>query len=176
MPGIMAVAGRTEQEAQDKYGALQELIDPKVGLAQLAASLGDLSGCDLDGPVPEDRINPRMRSRAALMLDMAKRNNFTIRQLYLAVAAGNGHYVAIGSANQIADVMEHWFTDEAADGFNYVPAALPGGIRDFVDLVVPELQRRGLFRTEYEGKTLRENLGLPYPVNRHAAPPMEKAV
>jgi alkanesulfonate monooxygenase len=176
MPGIMAVAGRTEQEAQDKYGELQELIDPKVGLAQLAASLGDLSGCDLDGPVPEDKINPRMRSRAALMLDMAKRNNFTIRQLYLAVAAGNGHHVAIGSAKQIADVMEHWFTHEAADGFNYVPAALPGGIRDFVDLVVPELQRRGLFRTEYEGKTLRENLGLPYPVNRHAARPMEKAV
>jgi alkanesulfonate monooxygenase len=176
MPGIMAVAGRSEQEAQDKYGALQALIDPKVGLAQLAASLGDLSGCDLDGPVPEDKINPRMRSRAALMLDMAKRNNFTIRQLYLAVAAGNGHHVAIGSAKQIADVMEHWFTHEAADGFNYVPAALPGGIRDFVDLVVPELQRRGLFRTEYEGKTLRENLGLPYPVNRHAARPMEKAV
>ena len=176
MPGIMAVVGRTEQEAQDKYGQLQDLIDPKVGLAQIAASLGDLSGCDLDGPVPEDKINPRMRSRAALMLDMAKRNNFTIRQLYLAVAAGNGHNVAIGTAKQIADVMEHWFTREAADGFNFVPAALPGGIRDFVDLVVPELQRRGLFRTEYEGKTLRENLGLPYPVNRHVARPMGKAV
>ena len=72
--------------------------------------------------------------------------------------------------------MEHWFTHQAADGFNYVPAALPGGIHDFVDLVVPELQRRGLFRTEYEGTTLRENLGLPRPVNRHAARPIEKAV
>ena len=110
-----------------------------------------------------------MRSRAALMLDMAKRNNYTIRQLYLAVAAGNGHNVAIGSAKQVADEMQEWFENEAADGFNYVPAALPGGINDFVDLVVPELQRRGLFRTEYEGATLRENLGLPYPVNRHAA-------
>jgi FMN-dependent oxidoreductase (nitrilotriacetate monooxygenase family) len=176
MPGIMAVAGRTEPEAQDKYGELQALIDPKVGLSQLAASLGDLSAHDLDGPVPEDKINPRMRSRAALMLDMVRRNNLTIRQLYLAVAAGNGHYVAVGSAKQIADVMEHWFTHEAADGFNYVPAALPGGIRDFVDLVVPELQRRGLFRSEYEGATLRENLGLPKPVNRHTARPMDKAM
>ena len=167
MPGIMAVVGRTEQEAQDKYGALQDLIDPKVGLAQLAASLGDLSGYDLDGPVPEDKINPRMRSRAALMLDMARRGNLTIRQLYLAVAAGNGHNVAVGSAKQVADTMQEWFESEAADGFNYVPAALPGGINDFVDLVVPELQRRGLFRTEYEGATLRDNLGLPIPANRH---------
>ena len=110
MPGIMAVVGRTEQEAQDKYGELQDLIDPKVGLSQLAASLGDLSAYDLDGPVPEDKINPRMRSRAALMLDMARRQNLTIRQLYLAVAAGNGHHVAVGSAQQVADVMEHWFT------------------------------------------------------------------
>ena len=167
MPGIMVVTGRSEQEAQDKYGALQDLIDPKVGLAQLAASLGDLSGYDLDGPVPEDKINPRMRSRAALMLDMARRGNLTIRQLYLAVAAGNGHNVVIGSATQVADQMQEWFESDAADGFNYVPAALPGGINDFVDLVVPELQRRSLFRTEYEGATLRENLGLPIPANRH---------
>jgi len=175
MPGIMAVVGRSEQEAQDKYGQLQDLIDPKVGLAQIAASLGDLSDYPLDGPVPEP-TNARMRSRAALMLDMARRNNFTIRQLYLAVAAGNGHHVAIGTAQQIADVMEHWFNSEAADGFNYVPAALPGGIHDFVDMVVPELQRRGLFRTEYEGPTLRDNLGLPIPPNRHTARPMGKAV
>ena len=167
MPGIMAVVGRTEQEAQDKYGALQDLIDSKVGLAQLAASLGDLSGYDLDGPVPEDKINPRMRSRAALMLDMARRGNLSIKQLYLAVAAGNGHNVVVGSAKQVADQMQEWFESEAADGFNYVPAALPGGINDFVDLVVPELQRRSLFRTEYEGATLRENLGLPIPANRH---------
>jgi alkanesulfonate monooxygenase len=177
MPGIMAVTGRTTQEAQDKYGELQDLIDPKVGLSQLAASLGDLSGYDLDGPVPEDKVNPRMRSRAALMLDMAKRGNLTIRQLYLAVAAGNGHNVVIGSAREVADEMELWFSSGAADGFNYVPAALPGGIRDFVDLVVPELQRRGLFRTEYEGRTLRENLGVPTPGNRrYAKPAMERAV
>jgi N-acetyl-S-(2-succino)cysteine monooxygenase len=175
MPGIMAVVGTTEQEAQDKYGALQDLIDPKVGLAQLAASLGDLSDYPLDGPVPEP-VNPRMRSRAQLMLDMARRGNLTIRQLYLAVAAGNGHNVVIGTGKQVADVMEEWFTHEAADGFNYVPAALPGGIEDFVDMVVPELQRRGLFRTEYEGTTLRENLGVPTPVNRHAARPMERAI
>ena len=162
MPGIMAVVGRSEQEAQDKYGQLQNLIDPKVGLAQIAASLGDLSEYPLDGPVPEP-ANARMRSRAQLMLDMARRNNFTIRQLYLAVAAGNGHNVAIGSARQVADQMQDWFENEAADGFNFVPAALPGGLTDFVDLVVPELQNWGLFRTEYEGDTLRENLGVPIP-------------
>jgi FMN-dependent oxidoreductase (nitrilotriacetate monooxygenase family) len=162
MPGIMAVLGRTGQEAQDKYGALQDLIDPKVGLAQLAASLGDLSAYPLDGPVPEP-ANPRMRSRAALMLDMARRNNLTIRQLYLAVAAGNGHNVVVGTPQRVADEMQQWFTSDAADGFNFVPAALPGGITDFVDLLVPELQRRGLFRTEYEGPTLRDNLGLPRP-------------
>src|SRR5262245_59051695 len=165
MPGIMAVVGETEQQAQDKYGALQDLIDPKVGLAQLAASLGDLSGYPLDGPVPEDKINPRMRSRAALMLDMARRGNLSIKQLYLAVAAGNGHNMAVGTAKQVADEMQEWFESGAADGFNFVPAALPGGINDFVDMVVPELRRRGLFRTEYEGPTLRQNLGLPYPVN-----------
>jgi FMN-dependent oxidoreductase (nitrilotriacetate monooxygenase family) len=168
MPGIMAVVGRTEQEAQDKYGALQDLIDPKVGLAQLAASLGDLSAYPLDGPVP-DPVNPRMLSRAKLMLDMARRNNFTIRQLFLAVAAGNGHNVVVGTTQQVADELEEWFSNGAADGFNFVPAALPGGIRDFVDLVVPELQRRELFRTEYEGRTLRENLGVPKPNNRYAA-------
>jgi alkanesulfonate monooxygenase len=168
------VTGESEQEAQDKYGALQDLIDPKVGLAQLAASLGDLSGYDLDGPVPEDKINPRMRSRAALMLDMAKRGNMSIKQLYLAVAAGNGHNVAIGSAKQVADQMQEWFESGAADGFNYVPAALPGGMHDFVDLVVPELQRRGLFRTEYEGTTLRGNLGLPIPENRHTVAKMHQ--
>jgi alkanesulfonate monooxygenase len=177
MPGIMAVTGRTTLEAQDKYGELQDLIDPKVGLSQIAASLGDLSGYDLDGPVPEDKVNPRMRSRAALMLDMARRGNLTIRQLYLAVAAGNGHNVVVGSAEEVADQMELWFNSQAADGFNYVPAALPGGISDFVDLVVPELQRRGLFRTEYEGRTLRQNLGVPTPGNRrYAKPAMERAV
>ena len=174
MPGIMAVVGRTEQEAQDKYGALQDLIDPKVGLAQIAASLGDLSAYPLDGPVPEP-VNPRMRSRAQLMIDLARRNNMTIRQLYLSVAAGNGHNVAIGTPQQVADQMQEWFENGAADGFNYVPAALPAGITDFVDLVVPELQRRGLFRTEYEGKTLRENLGVPIPANRRASPPIRTA-
>ena len=174
MPGIMAIAGSSEQEAQDKYGELQDLIDPKVGLAQLAASLGDLSAYSLDGPVPEPD-NPRMRSRAQLMFDMARRNNLTIRELYLAVAAGNGHNVVVGTAQQIADEMEEWFTHDAADGFNFVPAALPAGIKDFVGLVVPELQRRGLFRTEYESNTLRANLGIPVPVNRYATQHDERA-
>ena len=88
---------------------------------------------------------------------------------------GNGHNVAIGTPKKIADDMQEWFASGAADGFNNVPAALPGGINDFVDMVVPELQRRGLFRTEYEGPTLRQNLGLPYPVNRHTAMRQDQA-
>jgi FMN-dependent oxidoreductase (nitrilotriacetate monooxygenase family) len=175
LPGVMTVVGNSRQEAQDKFAELQELIDPKVGLAQLAASLGDLSAYSLDGPVPEPE-NPRMRSRAKLMLDLARRENMTIRQLYLSVAAGNGHAIAIGTAQDIADQLEAWWQGKAADGFNVIPANLPTSLTDFVDMVVPELQRRGHFRTEYDGTTLRNHLGLAPTVNRHAATPAVEMV
>jgi alkanesulfonate monooxygenase SsuD/methylene tetrahydromethanopterin reductase-like flavin-dependent oxidoreductase (luciferase family) len=103
------------------------------------------------------------------MYDKAQRENLSIRQLYMAVAAGNGHRQVIGTAAQIVDLMEEWFTNEAADGFNLLPQHSPGAMRDFIELVVPELQRRGLFRTEYEGATLRENLGVATPPSRYAA-------
>ena len=99
---------------------------------------------------------------------MARRENLTIRQIALRVAGARGKAVVRGSPQQIADIMEEWFVNEACDGFNIMPPYLPGALNDFVDLVVPELQRRGLFRTEYEGKTLRENLGLPRPESRHS--------
>jgi alkanesulfonate monooxygenase len=168
MPGIMAVVGATEQEAQDKYATLQDLIDPAVGLSLLAGSIGDLSEYDLDGPVPH-LPEWRLRSRGQLMYDKAQRENLSIRKLYMAVAAGNGHRQVIGTAAQIVDLMEEWFTNEAADGFNLLPQHSPGAMRDFIELVVPELQRRGLFRTEYEGATLRENLGVARPPSRYAA-------
>ncbi len=166
MPGLLAIVGRTEQEAQDKYAVLQELIDPLVGLAQLAGSMGDLSAYPLDGPVP---LLPewRMRSRGQLMYDRAQRDNLTIRQLYTAIAAGNGHRQMIGTPAQIVDHMEHWFNNGAADGFNILAAHMPGGLEDFVDMVVPEMQRRGLYRTAYEGSTLRENLGVVRPSSRY---------
>jgi FMN-dependent oxidoreductase (nitrilotriacetate monooxygenase family) len=168
MPGLMCIPGRTVQEAQDKFAVLQELIDPLVGLGQLSRVMGDLTGHDVDGPVPEVP-NPRMRSRANIMLEMARRDGLTLRQLYTAVAAGNGHCSVIGTPAQIVDHMEEWFTQGAADGFNILPPYSPGGLRDVVEMVVPEMQRRGLFRTAYESSTLRGNLGAGPAVRRRMA-------
>lgn len=162
MPGIMAVPGSTRQEAQDKYEVLQDLVQPIVGLGALANYLGDLSAYDLDGPVPEP-ANRRDHSRGQIFLEIARRNNLSIRQLYLSIAGGNGHRLVIGTPADIADAMEDWFVNGAADGFNLLPTWLPGGLDDVVDMVIPELQRRGLYRTAYEGSTLRENLGLAWP-------------
>jgi alkanesulfonate monooxygenase len=168
MPGLLTVVAESEQEAQDKYGVLQELIDPLVGLALLSGSMGDLTGYPLDGPVPR-LADWRMRSRGQLFYDRAVRDNLTIRQLYMAVAAGNGHRQAIGTPSQIADIMEDWFTREAADGFNVLATHMPAGLEDFVNMVVPELQRRGLYRTHYEGTTLRDHLGVRRPASRTAS-------
>ena len=101
----------------------------------------------------------------AVVKKIADEHGFTIRQLYQWIATARGHCTVVGSAEQVADQLEEWFLSEAADGFNILPPWLPGALDDFVDLVVPILQRRGLFRTAYEGRTLRENLGLPRPAN-----------
>ncbi len=164
MPGLMPIVGRTRLEAQAKHDALQTLIDPIVGLASLYDRLGDLSGYPLDGPVPEPR-DPAFKSRAEVMYRQARRENYTIRQLYQAVALGRGHRVVVGTPNDIVDHMQSWQSAQAADGYNIIPSHLPSAIDDFVQLVVPELQRRSLFRREYQGRTLRENLGLP--ANKH---------
>ena len=162
MPGLMAVPGRTRQVAQDRYDVLQDLVQPIVGLGALANYLGDLSGYPLDGPVPEPK-DRRDHSRGEIFLEMARRESLTIRQLYLAIAGGNGHRMVIGTPSDIADAMEDWFHNEAADGFNILPTWLPGGLEEVVDMVVPELQRRGLYRKSYEDRTLRGNLGLAWP-------------
>jgi alkanesulfonate monooxygenase SsuD/methylene tetrahydromethanopterin reductase-like flavin-dependent oxidoreductase (luciferase family) len=107
-----------------------------------------------------------MRSGTDRLRERIKRENMTIRELYKSVAGGGGFHL-IGTAAQISDTMEAWIDAEACDGFNITPTHLPGGCEDFVNLVIPELQRRGRFRTEYEGKTLRENLGLKPHINRH---------
>jgi len=168
MPGVFPVIGKTEQEAKDKYEQLQELIHPTVGLGLLSGLVGgvDLSGYPVDGPVPELPDTELAKSRLKLVTDLAKRENLTIRQLYLAIAGARGHRTIWGTPQQIADQLEEWFVNGGADGFNIMPPWLPGGLDEFVDLVIPELQRRGLFRTEYEGRTLRENLGLPRPANQ----------
>jgi alkanesulfonate monooxygenase SsuD/methylene tetrahydromethanopterin reductase-like flavin-dependent oxidoreductase (luciferase family) len=157
----------------EKYDRLTSLILEEDGIALLNGLTGgtlDLNGLDLDGPLPPAPPTEGMKSRQSLMRQIADENGFTIRQLYQWVASARGHYTVIGTAEQVADALQEWFENEAADGFNILPPWLPTALDDFVDLVIPELQRRGLFRTAYEGRTLRENLGLPFPVNRHAAP------
>ena len=169
MPGFYPVVAPTASEAQEKFEYLQSLIQVPVGIAVLEHTIGvhDLDKLPLDGPVPEMPDTNGPLSRQRLLLEQARRDKLTFWQLCLANAGPRGHVLSIGTPSQVADEMEHWFRDGAADGFNVMPAYLPGSLKDFVDGVIPELQRRGLFRTEYESTTLRGNLGLPKPVNRH---------
>lgn len=168
MPGISPVLGRTRGEAENLYGQLQELIEPQLGLALLSGMAGglDLSAYPLDGPLPELPPSNAMKSRQALFVELARRENLSIRQLYLKVAGARGHCTLVGDPKQVADHLEEWFVAGAADGFNIMPPLLPDGLHDFVELVVPELQKRGLFRREYQGRTLREHLGLRRPAPR----------
>jgi FMN-dependent oxidoreductase (nitrilotriacetate monooxygenase family) len=167
MPGVMTVIGRTKTEAEDKYERLQSLIQPDVGVKQLSSYFGmDLSRFPLDGPVPEPAETNAERGRVQVIVDLARRENLTIRQLYKRVIGQRAHRTVCGTPAEVADALEQWFVAGAADGFNILPLTFPQGLNDLVDLLIPELQRRGLFRKEYEGKTLRENLGLAKPVNR----------
>ncbi|MGH8417685.1 MAG: LLM class flavin-dependent oxidoreductase [Pseudomonas sp.] len=155
MPGLTTYVAKTRQQAQDKFDQLQELIDPLSGLSTLYSAIGDLSAYDVDGPVPDV---PAVNSIGKNLIDIAHRDNLTIRQLYKRRASGSRQL--IGTAEDIVDDMEQWVTGEAADGFNLCPAILPGGLDDFVEFILPELRKRGLFRNEYESNTLRANLGL----------------
>ncbi|MET9652878.1 MULTISPECIES: LLM class flavin-dependent oxidoreductase [unclassified Streptomyces] len=173
LPGIAPVIGSTEAEARALEQELTELQIPEYGLAQLSGMLGtDLTGLPLDGPLPElpeERDINGNKSRFTLVAELARRDGLTVRELIARLGGGRGHRVFAGTPEQIADELEEWFTQGAADGFNIMPPHLPGGLEDFVDHVVPILQRRGLFRTEYTGRTLREHYGLARPANRLAA-------
>jgi len=185
MPGLSAVVGRTDAEARENYEYLNSLIHPIVAREILSMVLGnvDLTPYPFDGPLPENLP----RSNASLSIfqqvtEMARRENLTIRQVATRVAGARAKAVMYGSPATIADYMEDWFRKDGCDGFNLMPPFLPGGLDDFVELVIPELQRRGLFRREYEGRTLRENLGLKRPESRYAkaaqsttAPPRPRA-
>lgn len=162
MPGVSVYVAETEELARQKYEELQQLITPAIGLDFLADYLGyDLSNHDLDGPLPKD-IPPTNgnRSRQKLIIELAERENLTIRDLYLRIAGSRGHRIIFGSPAQIADQLIEWVEKEAADGFNLMPPYFPHSFNNFVDLVVPELQKRGVFRKDYTGTTLREHLGL----------------
>ena len=171
MPGVAPFVGRTEEEAQEKYRKITSLIVESDGIALLNGLAGgaiNLAEYDLDGPLPPLPVTEGMKSRPELIRQIADENNFTIRELYQWVATARGHFTIVGSAEQVADTLQEWFENEAADGFNILPPWLPGGLDDFIELVLPILQQRGLFRTAYEGTTLRENLGLPFAENRHS--------
>lgn len=158
MPGVTIYTGKDRQEALDKFNELEALIDPLTGLALLYNVLGDLSGHDIDGPVP-DVGNQKVRSIAENLLKVARKENLTIRQMFNRIAAGSNKNF-IGSPEEVVDEMEAWFKGGAADGFNICPATLPQGIDDFAKYILPELRKRGLFRQDYEATTLRGNLGL----------------
>ncbi|WP_416414320.1 LLM class flavin-dependent oxidoreductase [Pantoea sp. App145] len=166
MPGIFPVVGKNAAEAREKFERLQALVSPEIGWPVLARHLGgfDLSGYSPDDPVPELPLTQGNQSRQALLLKFAHEENLTIRQLYWHVTGTRGHWAVFGSPEEIADVLEEWFTAGAADGFNIMAPWLPGGLEEFIDHVVPILQRRGLFRTAYQGSTLRDHLGLATPV------------
>ncbi len=170
MPGVFVVVGQSQAEAQEKFEAFQELVEPQVGVALLSRMLGnfDLSAYPLDGPLPELPLTDSgQRSRQLLLTELAGRENLTLAQLGRRIAGGRGHYSLIGTPTQIADELQAWFEGGAADGFNVLVPHLPGGLEDVANHIVPELQRRGLFRREYSGSTLRDHLGLKRPANRY---------
>ncbi|MBV8391762.1 MAG: LLM class flavin-dependent oxidoreductase [Alphaproteobacteria bacterium] len=169
MPGLTPVLGRTMEEAQEKYEELQALMPDDVALQSLSHISGglDLSKYPLDGPLPELPPSNAAKARQALVVKTARERNMTLRQIARQTAAGTGHRVLVGTPHYMADEMEAWLKEEAVDGFNIVCNHYPKPFEDFCRLVVPELQRRGLFRSEYEGQTLRDHLGLKVPENRY---------
>ena len=167
MPGLVPIVGATMEEAAEKYKKLQSLIHPDLGISLLSHILGfDLSGYPVDGPLPDLPLSNAQQGRQKLVTDLARRESMTLRQLYMRVGGVRAHLTLCGTPDYIADIMEEWVAGAAADGFNILPPTLPQGLEDFVDHVVPELQRRGLFRTKYEGGTLRDHLDLPVPVSK----------
>ncbi|TPK99499.1 MULTISPECIES: LLM class flavin-dependent oxidoreductase [unclassified Mesorhizobium] len=166
MPGVAPIVAATKAEAQAKYDALQELIPDDVGVALLSSylSISDLGRYPIDGQLPELPESEGMKSRQALVIEQARRDGLSIRELARYFAGARGHWRVVGTAEQIADELQARFEGGAADGFNVMPSWFPGELDAFATLVVPELQRRGLFRRDYEGRTLREHLGLKRPI------------
>jgi FMN-dependent oxidoreductase (nitrilotriacetate monooxygenase family) len=173
LPGLNPIVGRTQKEAEEKFEYLTSLIHPDVGLEVLSNAVGgfDLAGCDLDGPLPLE-VDATYKTTDSVsfknVLKWAREEKLTIRQLYQRFGGARGQRTLIGTADSLVDEMEEWFLTYGCDGFLIQPSHQPGALDDFVAMVVPELQERGLFRTEYEGATLRENLGLPRPASRYA--------
>jgi FMN-dependent oxidoreductase (nitrilotriacetate monooxygenase family) len=164
LPGVCTIVGSTEAEARAKLAELGALTDPVYAMKVLSERMGqDLSSYPLDGPVPTLPPSTIMQGHAITLAETARRRNMTLRELRDFVGLSMGHKLACGTPEQIADELQDWFDNGAADGFNLMPPWFPGGLTDFVEHVVPVLQKRGLFRTDYTGRTLRDHLGLPRP-------------
>ncbi|WOH57634.1 LLM class flavin-dependent oxidoreductase [Bradyrhizobium sp. BWC-3-1] len=172
MPGIVPIVGKTTQEAYDKLQRLQSYthFDVLIGAADLwLGSVTDLRSVDLDSFVPAALPQTNsIQSRQKVLVELAVRQKLTWRQLIRLVSDCRGHLMVVGTPVEIADVMVETFDQHAADGFNVLPPTVPEGLKDFIELVVPELRRRGKFRSKYSGQTLRENLGLERPPNQFA--------
>lgn len=166
LPAAMVIVGDTIEQAQAKRAHLDSLVHYDSGIHSLSGMLGhDVSAFDPDGPLPDIPETNASQSTRQQLLDLARSENLTIREL--ASRAGSyGGLAFVGTPRLIADAMQEWFETQACDGFNILFPWIPGGLDEFADQVVPELQRRGLFRTEYDGVTLRDHLGLPRPPNR----------
>ncbi|HEX3861709.1 MAG TPA: LLM class flavin-dependent oxidoreductase [Stellaceae bacterium] len=173
LPGVMPIVGRSDAEAREILSKLQSWLTPTNAMTLVASRIGyDVSGHPLDGPVPPPPPYQGSQAFSSVLYETARRENMTLRDLYNLTAAARGHWVLCGTPTKIADTLEEWFTAGAADGFNILPPYFPGAFADFVDQVVPELQRRGLFRRDYTGTMLRDHFGLarvPPPAARPAA-------
>ena len=171
LPGVMPVVGRTEAEAREKLNTLQGFVNTTNALSMLSSRLGqDVSQFPPDDLVTELPLPDSSHGFARAMLAKALRDRMTWRDLFNLTGAARGHWVICGTPETIADTLQQWFEDRACDGFNILPAYFPGAFDDFVDMVVPILQERGLFRGEYSGTTLRDHLGLARPRSRLFTP------
>jgi alkanesulfonate monooxygenase SsuD/methylene tetrahydromethanopterin reductase-like flavin-dependent oxidoreductase (luciferase family) len=169
MPGLNPIVGKTHQEAVEKERYFQSLLHPDVGKELLSYALGgvDLSKIDVDEPLPDHIISPEDR-KANPRLSYLFKEKLTVRQMYEKFGGARGQRTVVGTAEEIAHQMEQWFVGRAVDGYLIQPPQLPAGLDEFIDEVIPRLQERGLFRTEYEGATLRDNLGLKRPPSSYA--------
>ena len=164
MPGVSIYVAPTREEAQAKFDLLQQFVDPVANVQAFKVFLDwDLTAVDLDDAPTPPPFTEGWQSRQRLFYDLAQREGLTVRQLVGRISAARGHLVLIGTPVEIVDELQAWFEDGAADGFNILAPIFPQGLDDVIDLVLPELRRRGLFRTEYTGTTLREHLGLARP-------------
>ena len=164
LSGVMPIVGKTKEEAKDKLDKLQSYLTDTSALHLVQQRLGhDISAYPMDGPVPDFPASDRGQAFSKTLLEKARRENMTLRDLYNIIAAAHGHWVIYGTAKEIADTLEEWFVERRTDGYIIMPPYFPASFDEFVDEVIPELQKRGVFRKDYTGTTLLDHLGIKRP-------------